>query len=394
MMRVVVLTLNRGRGSGGVARDQVSALVAAGHDVIYMYAGMSERVMGATNLDVPLHCDVIPVHEYLPTEGSIQRRVSAMPASLARRYTADFIAALSAIESVDLILAHHATITAVAARVVAESRGIPYAVFVHGTGIEPRHHGGYTDQSWAEISRALQDASGVIVTTDYVRDRLVLPLVDVPLDRFITLPCGVDMDDFAPIPGTDFRAKYRLPERYVVCPGALIYAKGPQNVVSASRFYADLAPTIFIGDGEIAPELKHSLRNRGRLLGYVPTIDKNALISAATLMIAAPVKREHFGIIYVEAMAAGTVPVAYSGGGVDSIVTPDVGILTERFPRALGKATRQLLQDESRRLELAVAGQRRARQHFSRGSLGTRFVEWIENLGQQVPVAEIHDVGR
>ena len=373
-MHVVVLTLNRGRGSGSVARDEVEALIGAGHRVTYMYAGMSERVMGADNIDVSLHLSTVPVHEYLPAAESRQRRVSAMPTRVARRYTDDFVAALMAIEDVDLIVAHHATITSVAARAAARARSIPYVVFVHGTGIEPRHHGGYADPVWCDIADSLRDAAGIIVTTDYVRDTLVRPLVDVPPNRFIILPCGVDTAVFEPIPGTDIKAKYGLPERFVVCPGALTYAKGPQNVVAASRFYSDLAPTVFIGDGDIATEIEASLGDRGRLLGYVPTVDKDALISAATVLTAAPVKREHFGIIYVEGMAAGTVPVAYSGGGVDSIVTPECGVLVERAPRALGSAIRSVLLDDWRRLQMSVAGKKRAKSEFAKGCLGDRFV--------------------
>jgi len=381
-MHVVVLTLNRGRGSGSVARDQVESLVGAGHRVTYLYAGMSERVMGADNLDVALHISTVPVHEYLPAADGRQRRVSAMPTGVARRYAADFAAALDAIDDVDLIVVHHATITAVAARAAATARNIPYVVFVHGTGIEPRHHGGYADPVWDDIAQALRDADGLIVTTDYVRESLVRPIVDVPLSRFIVLPCGVDVAAFEPIPGTDIKAKYGLPERFVVCPGALTYAKGPQNVAAASRFYSDLAPTIFIGDGDIANELTTSLGPRGRLLGYVPTVDKDALISAATILTAAPVKREHFGIIYVEAMAAGTVPVAYSGGGVDSIVTNDCGVLTERTPRALGNAIRSMLLDDWRRAQMAAAGQSRARSEFGKAKIGNRFVKFAESLAR------------
>ncbi|NND03992.1 MAG: glycosyltransferase family 4 protein [Acidimicrobiia bacterium] len=388
-MHVVVLTLNRGRGSGCVARDQAASLLAAGHRVTYLYAGMSERVMGADNIDVQLHSPTVPVHEYLPAAEADQLRVSSMSAAVARRYTADFVAALSAIDGVDLIVAHHATITSVAARVVAKSRHIPYVVFAHGTGIEPRHHGGYADQIWDAIAGSLVDASGIIVTTDYVRDSLVRPLVDVPVSRFIVLPCGVDSMDFEPPPGTDIKAKYKLPERYVVCPGALTYAKGPQNVVAASSFYADLAPTIFIGDGDIADELESALGSRGRLLGYVPTVDKDALIKAATVLTAAPVKREHFGIIYVEAMAAGAVPVAYSGGGVDSIVLPDCGVLTQRAPRALGTAIRSLLLDDWRRTQLAAAGQLRARAEFDKSVLGRRFVEFAKSLAMWSPAEAV-----
>jgi glycosyltransferase involved in cell wall biosynthesis len=289
------------------------------------------------------------------------------------------VAALETIDDIDLIIAHHATITATAARLVAKSRGIPYVVFVHGTGIEPRYHGGYADGVWEEISEAVAEAAGVIVTTEYVRDELVLPLIDVPLDRFLVLPCGVHFDAFVPAPGTDIKAKYGLPERYVICPGAITYDKGPQNVVTASRFYSDLAPTIFLGDGDLVDELAADLDDRGRLLGFVPKVDKDALIAGATLLAAAPVKREHFGIIYVEAMAAGAVPVAYSGGGVDSIVTPDVGILTERAPRALGAAIRRLLLDDWQREQMVAAGHRRARELYDARVLGERLVGWAEN---------------
>jgi len=379
-MHIVVLTMNRGRGSGTVARDQAALLIAAGHRVTYMYAGMTVRVMGADNLDVPLHTDVIPVHEYLPAAHSRQQRVPAMSWDDASRYIDDYAAALDAVGDVDLILTHHSTVTSVAARRVAEDRGIPYVVFAHGTGIEPRFHGGFDDRLWDEVADSLQRAAGVIVTTEYVRDTLVRPLVPIERSRFLIQPCGIDLTAFEPVPGTDIKAKYGLPERYVICPGAITFAKGPQNVSQASKFYSDLAPTIFIGDGDLADDVRADLGDRGRLLGFVPRIDKDALIAAATVLTAAPVKREHFGIIYVEAMAAGTVPVAYGGGGVDTIVTPDVGVLTERSPRALGTAVRQMLLDDWQRRQKAAAARERALSVFSSEVLGARFVSWVDRI--------------
>ena len=46
--------------------------------------------------------------------------------------------------------------------------------------------------------RATRSADGLLVTTDYVRDELVRPIVDVPADRFLVLPCGIDLDEFHP----------------------------------------------------------------------------------------------------------------------------------------------------------------------------------------------------
>ncbi len=345
-----------------------------------MHPGMGDGVAGADNRDIKLHSDVMPVHEYLPVHDDSQRRVPSMPTGMATRYASDYVGALADLGPVDLILVHHATVTAVAARAVARARGIPYVVFVHGTGIEPRFSGGFTDAIWRNIAGAVAGAAGVIVTTPYVRDKLTLPLIDVPADRFEVLPCGVDLDEFRPNDGAAIREKYDLPERYVISPGALTYSKGPQNVAAASRFYSDLAPTVFLGDGDLAPQIAQELGDRGRLLGYVSHEDKAALINNATLLTAAPVKREHFGIIYIEALAAGTPPVAYEGGGVDSIVTPCVGSLTARAPRDLGIEIRRLLLADERRRLMGIAGRIRAESLFDQRAVGSRFVEWIEGL--------------
>lgn len=382
-MHIAVMTLNSGRGSGVVARHQVRALLDRGHQVTYMHPAMADGVPGADNRGVRLHSSVMPVHEYLPVHDETQRRVSSMPTGMATRYAADYVDALASLGHVDLILAHHASVTAVAARAVARARGIPYVIFVHGTGIEPRFQGGYSDPIWRNIAGAVAQAAGVIVTTPYVRDQLTLPLVDVPADRFLVLPCGVDTDEFTPADVPAVRRKYDLPNRYVISPGALTYSKGPQNVVAATRFYSDLAPTVFLGDGDLAPQISQELGERGRLLGFVPHADKAALINSATILTAAPVKREHFGIIYIEALAAGTPPVAYSGGGVDSIVTPCVGSLTARAPRDLGLEVRRLLLDDERRRLMAIAGRVRAESLFDQRRIGAGFIDWIEGLSTQ-----------
>jgi glycosyltransferase involved in cell wall biosynthesis len=350
-----------------------------------MHPHMGEGVVGANNVDVALHSDIVPVHEYLPVAGARQQAVSTMTPVQALRYTADIAAALSMLGHVDVVVAHHANLTAVAAQYFAHRMRIPYVVFVHGTGIEPRHDGGYDSAVWEEIRDAIEGAAGIIVTTDYVRDELVRPVADIPVGRFFVLPCGVDLDEFHPDNRSDVRERYGLPERYVICPGALTKLKGPQNVVAASREYADLAETMFIGDGDLRQELEHDLGDRGRVLGFVSDADKAALINGATVLAAAPEKREHFGIIYVEALAAGTVPVAYSGGGVNSIISRDVGVTTERDPRALGRAIRRILHDDEQRSNMARAGRERAVRLYDDAALGSELEAWLTAIARHDP---------
>jgi glycosyltransferase involved in cell wall biosynthesis len=379
-MRVVIVLMNRGRGSGEIARQHVRELVALGHRVTFLHVNIGAGVAGADNRNVELHSPVTPVHEYLQ-EGLNQRPVSTMPAAQALAYVPDYVAALeNAVAGADIILGHHANVSAVAVADVARRHHIPYVLFLHGTGIEPRLLGGYDDAVWARIDEAIRNADAILVTTEYVRDQLIRPLVDLPLDRFFVLPCGVDIDQFQPKAIGDARERYDLPNTFVICPGAVTWIKGTHNVIEASQHYAELAPTVFIGDGDLRPELESRLGERGRFLGFVSGEEKAHLINAATVLVAGPEKREHFGIIYIEALAGGTVPVAYEGGGVGTIITPGTGVLVRRDPAALGEATRDLLQHPRRMRAMGRAARLRAEEDFAADKLARRLSSWLESL--------------
>lgn len=379
-MRVVIVLMNRGRGSGEIARQHVRELVALGHGVTFLHAGIGAGVAGADNRNVELHSPVTPVHEYLQ-KGLNQQPVSTMPGAQALAYVPDYAAALEdVVAGADIIVGHHANVSSVAVADVARRHGIPYVLFLHGTGIEPRLLGGYDDAVWASIDKAIRTADAILVTTEYVRDQLVRPLVDLPLDRFFVLPCGVDIDEFQPKAIGDARERFNLPNTFVICPGAVTWIKGTHNVVEASKHYAELAPTVFIGDGDLRPELESRLGERGRFLGFVSAEEKAHLINAATVLVAGPEKREHFGIIYIEALAGGTVPVAYEGGGVGTIITPGTGLLVRRDPAALGEATRDLLQHPRRMRALGRAARLRAEEDFAADKLARRLSSWLEAL--------------
>ncbi len=344
-----------------------------------MHPGIKDGVAGAVNTDIELHCSITPVHEYLPSAGRSQEQVARMPYERVLAYLQDYERALvSIIDDVDIVVGHHASISAIATANTARDAGKPYVLFLHGTGIEPRHEGLYDDRVWSMIEAAIEGADGILVTTEYVRDQLVRSIIDLPQESFLVLPCGIDLDEFRAGRSAEIAKKYALPEQYVICPGALTTAKGPQNVVEASLEYAEIAPTIFIGDGVLREELETRLDDRGRLLGFVSAEDKAALINAASVLTAAPEKKEHFGIIYAEALAAGTPPVAYEGGGVSSIITDATGILTKRDPKSLGSAIRELLTDPGRLEVMAREGRSRAQENFSWIKLGGKLADWLE----------------
>jgi glycosyltransferase involved in cell wall biosynthesis len=380
-MKIAILLLNKGRGSGEVAREHVKYLLKLGHEVYFLYPEIGDGIKGATNIDVELHTDIKPVHEYLPSAGTKQKQVSRMSLEEMSAYLPDYESALEQIAGkVDIFIGHHANLSAIAVHNIAKKYNKPYVLFLHGTGIEPRHQGYWDDQVWELIEEAVLQAKGLLVTTEYVRDKLIKPLISLPDDKFLVLPCGVDLEDFRPDNTEGIREKYNLPDKYVICPGALTKSKGPQNVVEASNEFADLAQTVLIGAGEMKEELMENLEGKGMLLGYVSSEDKAKLINAAAILTAAPEKKEHFGIIYAEALAGGTPVVAYRGGGVGSIVTPDVGILTERSPEELGKEISKLLSDKKLLEEMAVNGRQRAEEKYDYNKLVAKLVNWLEKF--------------
>ncbi len=379
-MNIAILLLNQGRGSGEVAREHAKYLTLNGNKVYFIHPKV-KKIEGVHSVDVKLHTDTMPVHEYLPAAKKSQKAVSSMPFDEVAKYVIDYENALeSVINDVDIIIGHHANLTAIATANVAKKYNKPYTLFLHGTGIEPRHHGMFDDSVWELIHKSIVEANGLLVTTEYVRDMLVMPLVNVKINKFKILPCGVDLDDFYPGKFGNVIKKYNLPEKYVICPGALTKVKGPQNIVEASKEYADIAKTIFIGDGELRAELEKELGSRGRFLGFVSSEDKANLINAATILTAAPEKKEHFGIIYAEALAGGTPVVAYEGGGVASIVIKETGILTERSNKILGGTIRDLLLNQATINNMGFAGRKRAKKNYSYTKIISELETWLKKM--------------
>ena len=148
-MKIAVMLLNAGRGSGEVARQHVRQLMDRGHEVVFMHPGVGAGVSGAVNVDIDLPAGATPVHEYLPSAGEGQKAVSTMGYDEAIRFLPCYERALEGvIDGVDVVIGHHANLVALAASHVCRRHAVPLALFLHGTGIEPRHHGGYDDRLW------------------------------------------------------------------------------------------------------------------------------------------------------------------------------------------------------------------------------------------------------
>jgi rhamnosyl/mannosyltransferase len=189
------------------------------------------------------------------------------------------------------------------------------------------------------------------------------------------VPYGIHVERFDATPETlaraaEFRSGHRRP--LVLFVGRLVYYKGVEVLVRAMPgFDADV---VLIGTGPLEDELHELGRELGvadRLTFLTPMDDSDlaAWYHAADVLCLPSVERsEAFGLVQIEAHAAGTpvvstrlttgVPFANLDGVTGLTVEPG-------DPDALAGALRRILEDDELRSRLAVQARQRARDEFT-----------------------------
>jgi phosphatidylinositol alpha-mannosyltransferase len=180
---------------------------------------------------------------------------------------------------------------------------------------------------------------------------------------FEIVPNGVDVARFATAMPTELGSGTKL-----LFVGRLDERKGFRFAVAA---FARLAPTrpdlrlVIAGEG---PErtaldtLPDELRARVLMLGHVPNADLHGIHAACDVFLAPNVGGESFGVILIEAMAAGLPVVASDIPGFDEVIEHrEHGLLVPaRDPEALAAAAGRVLDDPTLAARLAAGGRERA----------------------------------
>lgn len=104
----------------------------------------------------------------------------------------------------------------------------------------------------------------------------------------------------------------------------------------------------------------------------LPDAQRLELLSRCFCVVYTP-ENEHFGLVPLEAMAAGRpVIVVNSGGTLETVRHGETGLLCAPTPRAFADAMAQLILDRREAKRLGKAGQEHVERQFSRGAFGTR----------------------
>lgn len=154
----------------------------------------------------------------------------------------------------------------------------------------------------------------------------------------------------------------------------------------------DLPVEVWIGsDGPDTDALMRRSADDARFvwLGRVTDAEKFARLRAADIFCAPSLGGESFGVVLIEAMAAGTTVVASSLDGYRNVATDDVDALLvdPENPVALREALRSVIDDAELAGRLRAAGAARAGE-FAMTTLADRYVEIYERLVTKHDVPE------
>ncbi|CAA9295862.1 MAG: hypothetical protein AVDCRST_MAG26-4439 [uncultured Chloroflexia bacterium] len=230
---------------------------------------------------------------------------------------------------------------------------------------------------WRMAMRLSVRGAAHIITYSASARRELESAYALPPNRITVIPLGTD-EHFQPQScqtSAALRARYALPERYVLYLGSNKPHKNLRSLVEAwsmvalgLREEAGEVPLSLVIAGREDPRFQ-SARTRVAELGLdrcvrflpdVPDADLPALLGGA-LVFVFPSLAEGFGLPPLEAMACGTPVIASDRDSIPEVVG-DAGLLVEPRPPALAAALQRLIDDDGLRRELSVRGLRRAAQ--------------------------------
>jgi glycosyltransferase involved in cell wall biosynthesis len=183
-------------------------------------------------------------------------------------------------------------------------------------------------------------------------------------------PNSVDNERFGAAPSMareELLAKWNLKANapVIVFSGKLIPRKRPLDITSAIKLLPCEVNMLFVGDGELADDVKASLcPAKGVVTGFINQSDLPIYYHAADVLVL-PSGEETWGLVVNEAMAAGTLPVVSDRVGCAPDLVKGVGEIypcgdVESLAAALSRSLERIKKPETRDL---------MRQHVARYSL-------------------------
>lgn len=281
-------------------------------------------------------------------------------------------------EKIDLVLCGKALFEGQIGYYLKKHLGIPYVVCTYAMEIAQWSKQGSTRR---KLQRVLSAADRIVYINEITKKHLLE--LGAREQQLVKIWPGVASQFFAETNADQdsiVLAKYNLqPQQYIISVARLVERKGLDVLIEA---FAALDQTQFsnlklaiAGAGPQLPVLQKSARQNliessVSLLGEVPDADLPALYRNAVFFALTPRDvpddLEGFGIVYIEAAAAGVPSVATrTGGASEAVVDKKTGlVVTPDSVEAVAQGLKWLLTHTAERTALGAAAKTRAYNEF------------------------------
>jgi glycosyltransferase involved in cell wall biosynthesis len=211
----------------------------------------------------------------------------------------------------------------------------PFFATIHSTEVGRRNgiHTDYERMIHETEAWLTYEAWKVICCSDYMMSHINWAF-GLPADKMVKVPNGVNFEAYASEKKEDlsqFRNQFALPqEKTVLFVGRLVHEKGAHVLVNAVPKVLERvdAKFIIVGNGYMKDRLSDLARRMGlahkvMFTGFVDDETLRKLQVCADVSVV-PSLFEPFGIVALEAMAAGSPVVVSDAGGLSEIVNHEV----------------------------------------------------------------------
>ena len=271
----------------------------------------------------------------------------------------------------DMVHSHYWMSGEVATHLAARWQ-VPHVAMFHTLG-EVKNRARATEHEPAsriEAERRIARSADRIVVASAHEQHLLTALYGADAERIAIVPCGIDLELFAPMEKEFARRKLGLKdgERVILFVGRIEPLKGIDILISAAaQLHEDENFIVLIvgGDARAAAEIEQ-LRAQAERLGIDHHISFEGAVEHSRLPLyynaadvcVVPSYYESFGLVAVESMACGTPVVASRVGGLTTTVQDgETGYLIPwRCPEPFAERLELLLDNDELRASFGRAG--------------------------------------
>jgi phosphatidylinositol alpha-1,6-mannosyltransferase len=274
--------------------------------------------------------------------------------------------------------------------------GVPYGVILHGAEVTVP---GRLPGGRAALAYVLRRATVIISAGGYpaAEGRRAAGEIEGVVAE---ISGGVDALTITPMRAPQrraARASLGLPRQgpLVVSVSRLVPRKGMDVLIAAADRLAPSYPDLVVAIAGEGRELDR-LRRQGadssanvHLLGRVTDEQRSALLGAADVFVMAcrnrwlGLEQEGFGLVFLEAAAAGVPQIAGdSGGAAEAVIHGETGLVVDDpdDPGSVAEALRALLADPKLRKRMGTAGRARVQASFDYDVLASRLASTLAKV--------------